>query len=101
MIPSMHDLATLVAGLPGARLLGNGATLVRAVHGDSRQVQPGDLFVAVRGRRADGHDFVPAVIERGAAAVVVERELPGLTVPQVVVSDTSRVLGVLIGRSFG
>jgi UDP-N-acetylmuramoyl-L-alanyl-D-glutamate--2,6-diaminopimelate ligase len=40
---------------------------------DSRQVTPGDLFVAIRGLDADGHDFIPDAIRRGAVAVVGER----------------------------
>ena len=48
---------------------------VRAVRGDSREVEPGDVFVAVRGIRSDGHDHVAAAVERGAAAVVVEHEV--------------------------
>jgi UDP-N-acetylmuramoyl-L-alanyl-D-glutamate--2,6-diaminopimelate ligase len=44
---------------------------------DSRLVEPGDLFVAIAGREADGHDFIPAVRERGAAAVLVTDEWVG------------------------
>ena len=95
------DLQALIDGLEGARLVGDGRVAIRAVRGDSRQVGAGDLFVAVRGRRVDGHDFVPQVIAQGAAAVVVERELPGVAVPQVIVPDPSRALGVLIGRTLG
>ena len=40
---------------------------------DSRQVRPGDLFVAVKGLDADGHDFIPDAIRQGAVAVVGER----------------------------
>jgi UDP-N-acetylmuramoyl-tripeptide--D-alanyl-D-alanine ligase len=40
---------------------------------DSRVVQPGDVFVALRGERYDAHDFVAQVIEKGASGVVVER----------------------------
>src|SRR5262245_22157778 len=94
-------LDTLVHGLPGARLVGDGAVAVRAVRGDSRSVEQGDVFVAVRGRRADGHGFVPDVVARGAAAVVVDHPLGGIAVPQVIVPDTSRALGVLVGRAYG
>jgi UDP-N-acetylmuramoyl-L-alanyl-D-glutamate--2,6-diaminopimelate ligase len=41
---------------------------------DSRRVMPGNLFVAVRGGRTDGHRFVEAAIDRGASAVVLERD---------------------------
>src|SRR5262245_57866521 len=86
----IRDLAS--AG--GARLIGADVE-VRAVRDDSRKVEPGDLFVAARGLTVDGHDFVGAAVERGAAAVVVERELPGLAVPQVLVPSGSLAIGWL------
>jgi UDP-N-acetylmuramoyl-tripeptide--D-alanyl-D-alanine ligase len=47
---------------------------------DSRTLQPGDLFFAIRGERFDGHDFVSAAFERGACAAVVEKQrLAGLS----------------------
>jgi UDP-N-acetylmuramoyl-L-alanyl-D-glutamate--2,6-diaminopimelate ligase len=52
---------------------------------DSRVVEPGSLFVAVRGLRVDGHEFVGQAVERGAAAVVVEQPVGDLAVPQLVV----------------
>ena len=48
-------------------------TLVQRVCTDSRQVQPGDLFVALAGERFDGHDFLADVAGRGAAAIMVNR----------------------------
>jgi UDP-N-acetylmuramyl tripeptide synthase len=93
-------LRDLIAGLTGVRLVGNGDVAVKLVRGDSREVQPGDVFVATRGLRSDGHDFVATAVERGAAAVVVERELDA-KVPQVVVADSTLALGVLTGRAFG
>ncbi len=94
------SLRRLVASVPGARLVGVDAE-IRAVTADSRAVVAGDLFVAVRGRRSDGHDFVAGAVERGAAAVAVERELPGLAVPQVIVGDGQRALGHLVGAAAG
>jgi UDP-N-acetylmuramoyl-L-alanyl-D-glutamate--2,6-diaminopimelate ligase len=53
-------------------------------------VASGNLFLAWRGTQHDGHLFVPAAVEAGAAAAVVERELPGVDVPQLVVGDGRR-----------
>ncbi|MCW5801292.1 MAG: UDP-N-acetylmuramoyl-L-alanyl-D-glutamate--2,6-diaminopimelate ligase, partial [Deltaproteobacteria bacterium] len=93
--------ALAAAGLD-ARAIGSSEDVaVAGVRSDSREVTAGDVFVAVRGLRADGHDFVPPAIELGAAAVVVERELPGLAVPQIVVGDGAAALGVLVGRALG
>ncbi|HLL22496.1 MAG TPA: UDP-N-acetylmuramoyl-L-alanyl-D-glutamate--2,6-diaminopimelate ligase, partial [Kofleriaceae bacterium] len=84
-----------------ARVLGNVDVEVAGVGSDSRAVAPGDVFVAIRGLRSDGHDFITQVVAQGAAAVVVERELPGVTVPQIVVADSTHALGVLTARRFG
>ncbi|HEY8426286.1 MAG TPA: UDP-N-acetylmuramoyl-tripeptide--D-alanyl-D-alanine ligase [Limnochordales bacterium] len=56
---------------------GSAETVVERVCTDSRQVQPGDLFVALRGPRFDGHEFVADALARGARAVMVERGRAG------------------------
>jgi len=63
---------------------------------DTRSLATGDLFVALRGPNRDGHDFVAKAIERGAAAAMVDHEIPGLsTVPFLRVPDTSAGLTAL------
>ncbi len=59
---------------------------------DSRAVTPGSVYVAIRGARVDGHTFVEDVVERGAAAVVVE-EPPSADIPHLLVEDTRQALG--------
>ena len=97
-------------GSPGARLIGDGDVEVRAVHEDSRQIAPGDVFVAVKGLTSDGHGFVEAAVERGAVAVIVEREVEAMTARLkraanppaiVVVPSTAKTLGLIVARSFG
>jgi len=85
--------------LRGARLDGRAigaaglaAIPIRGVTHDSRDVHDGSLFVAVPGLHADGHDFVTAAAARGAAAALVDRPLPDVALPQVVVSDTRAAL---------
>ena len=110
-------LRDLIDGLQGARVIGvvgepqGGASertlaseiIIRAVQSDSRAVGPGDVFVAVRGIRSDGHAFVQTAIDQGAAAVVVEREdaAPGAKIPVIVVASGAAALGVLVGRALG
>jgi len=56
---------------------------------DSRSLATGDLFIALRGPNHDGHDFAGAALERGAAAAMVDREIPHLsTTPLLRVADT-------------
>ena len=55
---------------------------------DSRQIVPGSVFVAIAGERVDGHDFVPKVGAQGAVAALVDHEIAGAQVPQIVVENT-------------
>ena len=74
---------------------------VTGVTHDSRSVAPGMLFVAVPGLRVDGHDYVPAAIEAGAAAVMVEQPIAGIAAAQVVVDDSRAALGSAAAWWFG
>jgi UDP-N-acetylmuramoyl-L-alanyl-D-glutamate--2,6-diaminopimelate ligase len=71
---------------------------VADVTDDSRRVKPGALFVAVKGERVDGHEYVHAAMQSGAGAVVAQRELPGCHVPLVRVKDSRLALGLLGSR---
>ncbi len=86
------EVRRLAADL-GGELHGDDAT-VDGVAIDSRLLQPGQLFAAVRAER-DGHDFVGAAIAAGAAAALVERPVEG--VRSVVVPDVSRALMRMAG----
>ena len=61
---------------------------------DSRTIPAGALFVAVRGPRFDGHDFIDGAMRRGAAAALVERA-PNASIPFIPVRDSVRALGEL------
>src|SRR6476469_3580300 len=76
----MMRLAELVAGLPGARVVGDGSVGVAELAYDSRKVEPGTLFFCVVGEKVDGHEFGARAVEDGAVALVVERELTDLDV---------------------
>ncbi|WP_407312144.1 UDP-N-acetylmuramoyl-tripeptide--D-alanyl-D-alanine ligase [Pseudomonas sp. nanlin1] len=62
---------------------------------DSRAITPGQLFVALAGPRFDGHDYLAEVAGKGAVAALVEREVAGVDLPQLVVADTRLALGQL------
>lgn len=95
----MAATAELLGLLDGARVAGVLPPAFAALETDSRRVRPGTLFVALRGQHDDGHAFVPAAVAGGAAAVVVERELP-VCVPQIVVADTRRAVSRLADAFF-
>ncbi len=100
-LSSRMRLDELVAGVQGARVVGDGAVDVVDLVYDSRKVEPGSLFFCVVGEKVDGHGFGPRVVEEGAAALVVERELTELAVPQVVVPDSRAAMAPLAARFWG
>jgi UDP-N-acetylmuramoyl-L-alanyl-D-glutamate--2,6-diaminopimelate ligase len=68
---------------------------------DSRRVEPGSVFVALRGQKADGMAFVPQAISAGAAAIVAEQPAPpGVRVPWVVVRNARLALALLAAEFF-
>jgi UDP-N-acetylmuramoyl-tripeptide--D-alanyl-D-alanine ligase len=86
----------------GGRLAARSDRLVLGAAVDSREVVAGNLFVALRGERVDGHDFVGAAIRAGAAAVLVARapaaaDVAGADVSVVLVEDTLRAFGAIAG----
>ncbi len=102
-------LAALPAPLaplgPRAESAGTGEDpVIRGLSYDSRRVSPGDLFFALRGASADGHDYLAQALALGAAALVVE-ELPAALDlrgrPGVRVPDSRRALAPIAARFFG
>ncbi len=81
----------------GGVLRGDAETPVRGVSTDTRSLEPGQLFVAIRGERFDGHDYAADALVRGAAGALISRDLPdaGATIR---VDDTVRALGELAAR---
>jgi UDP-N-acetylmuramoyl-tripeptide--D-alanyl-D-alanine ligase len=88
----MMTLAQAHAMLPGSTLVGDGATAITRVHSDTRTLQRGDLFVALKGERFDGNDLLADAKARGAAAALAQRGLADAGLPGVVVPDTQRAL---------
>ncbi|MDX6471079.1 MAG: UDP-N-acetylmuramoyl-L-alanyl-D-glutamate--2,6-diaminopimelate ligase, partial [Gaiellaceae bacterium] len=96
----MMDLERLVAALGAHEVVGRAPVEIHDLAYDARTVTPGAVFFAVPGSRADGHDFAPEAVERGAVALVVERPLE-LGVPQVVVPDARAAMAVAADEFFG
>jgi len=82
-------------------LMGSGPPEVEisALAYTSDSVTPGALFFCVPGFRRDGHEFAPEAVERGAAALVTERQL-GLGVPELVVDDVRASMGPAAARFY-
>src|SRR5690625_3912892 len=99
------ELQALLAHLPQVELVrGEADVAVSGLAYDSREVQPGDVFVAWRGWRHDGHDFVWDACRRGAVAVVAERPVAEGEIPDAsvaVVPDGREALAHLSAAFYG
>ena len=84
--------APAAAGSPRARAAEDGPTVTAPAVVDSRRVEPGGLFVAMRGRRHDGHEFAAQAVAAGAALILGERPT---RFPTIVVEDVALALGLL------
>jgi UDP-N-acetylmuramoyl-tripeptide--D-alanyl-D-alanine ligase len=91
----MMTLSQARALLHGATLVGDGTVAIKRVHSDTRTLQPGDLFVALRGERFDAHDFLPQARAAGAVAALAEQGLEEAGLPGLQVSDSKQALGAL------
>jgi len=83
----------VVEATHGRLLQGSKDTAFKQLFTDSREVQPGGLFVALRGEQHDGHVFIPQAVERGATGILCERPPQGIVGAAVVqVEDTRQAL---------
>ncbi|SAL03007.1 UDP-N-acetylmuramoyl-tripeptide--D-alanyl-D-alanine ligase [Caballeronia ptereochthonis] len=95
---TMFTLREAAGMIPGATLKGDENIAITRIVTDSRGVQAGDLFVAVKGDRFDAHDFLDQVAKSGAAAALVSREPDNANawpLPVIKVKDTRAGLGAL------
>jgi UDP-N-acetylmuramoyl-tripeptide--D-alanyl-D-alanine ligase len=95
----MKTIAGLLLQLTGARVVGDAAVLtalaIERVNTDTRSLQPGDLFVALRGERFDAHDFLPQAHGQGAVAALAEAGLASAGLVGVEVPNSRQALGEL------
>ena len=76
---------------------------VTGIQIDSRQIQSGDIFVAIRGTQSDGHQFIPMAIEKGSGTVICEQfpKTFNEDVTYVRVENTEKIVGLLATRFYG
>lgn len=74
---------------------------VKGITDDSRAVSAGSVFVAVKGERVDGHQFIPMVVNAGVGGVVAQQPMETGTVPFVYVEDSRKALGLLGSQFYG
>ena len=94
------DIERVIAALAPVDVLGRAPVEIADLAYDARDATAGSLFFCVPGSRADGHEFAAEAVANGAVALVVERPLE-LEVPQLVVEDARRAMGVAADEFFG
>ncbi len=90
-----HAPLSLRSLLPQATFVAADDIDVQAVSADSQMVRPGDVFVAMRGPKCDGHAFVADAARRGASGIVAERPASEIKVPQCVVANSREAFGLI------
>lgn len=98
----MKALKDLLQGITCTTVQGDTNITINQVHFDSRKVQPGDVFIAIRGAVADGHQYLQKAVDSGAAAIVCE-ELPhplAENVTYLQVPNTHRALALMAGNFY-
>lgn len=99
MMTLNQALALIQSQIPQARLVGDGETRLARVHTDTRSLQPGDLFVALKGERFDANDFLAQARDSGAAAAIAQPgRLAQAGLPGIEVDDSLAALGVLAAQ---
>lgn len=93
--PMMFTLAQAQQWIPGARLVGDGATAIARVHTDTRTLADGDLFVALKGERFDANEFLADAKARGAVAAIAHGGLEAAGLAGLEVPDSLAALGAL------
>src|SRR6266481_2210205 len=97
---TLMQLKTLLAATPVREIIGPVDRAVESIAYDSRRVQRNGLFVALRGEKSDGHDFIGQAIEKGATVIVAERAEKNSRATCVVVENTRRAMADLAARFF-
>ena len=94
------ELESLSQAVGPTRTVNPGPADITDLAYDARRVTAGALFACVPGQRVDGHDFASNAVDRGAVALIVERQLE-LPVPQLVVSDAREAMALAADAFFG
>jgi UDP-N-acetylmuramoyl-L-alanyl-D-glutamate--2,6-diaminopimelate ligase len=95
-------LRELIEGVSVIEFRGDPETDIKGIACDSRQIKPGDLFVALRGHKEDGHGYLQDALQKGAFALVAE-SFEGFEgpVPRVTVKDSRKALSKISARFYG
>src|SRR5260370_18375530 len=96
----LMQLKTLLAAIPVREIIGPVGRAVESIAYDSRRVQRDGLFVALRGEKSDGHDFIGQAIEKDAAVIVADRAEKHSRATCVVLENTRSAMPDLAARFY-
>jgi UDP-N-acetylmuramoyl-L-alanyl-D-glutamate--2,6-diaminopimelate ligase len=74
---------------------------ISSIHYRAQEVTPGGLFVAIKGFKADGHEFISQAVERGASVIVSQRSVTTTKALNIIVEDSRKALAHLASRFYG
>lgn len=89
----MFKIYELVRASQGKLISGDGQKTVKGISIDSRKIQKGEAFIAIRGDNFDGHNFIKAAAARGASCIIAEKDLSGIGVALIKVKNSTKALG--------
>jgi UDP-N-acetylmuramoyl-L-alanyl-D-glutamate--2,6-diaminopimelate ligase len=99
----MKHIEEILKGIDVISVTGEKTPVISSIEFDSRKITPGSLFVAVKGYKSDGHDFINPAIASGASAVLCETlpENPDEGICWIKTSDSAKALGLAASNFFG
>jgi UDP-N-acetylmuramoyl-L-alanyl-D-glutamate--2,6-diaminopimelate ligase len=102
-LSKLHPLSNLLQGVTIDKLIGEQNVQVEAISFDSRTVTKATLFVAVKGTKVDGHDYIQQATEAGSPVVVCEHapSHPAPNLTYVIVADSAQALGIIASNFYG
>ena len=92
-------LEALLSQIPTVLVDGPADREITSLCYDSRRAQPGSLFFALKGEKADGADYISAAVKQGAEAVVCEKGFAKSSATSIVVADARRAMADLAAHS--
>jgi len=98
-----YSLATLLQGIVVNKLIGDQTAQVQAISFDSRAISKKTLFVALRGTKVNGHDYIQEAVAAGSVVVVCEHapSKPMQDITYVIVADSAQALGMIASNFYG
>ena len=99
----MKKIKDIIKGISNVTILGDPEKLISKIGFDSREITENSMFVAVKGSRSDGHDYIRNVIDSGASAIICEEipDNPEKKICWIKTTDSAKALGIAASNFYG